>query len=203
MKVCLDLHDFSVVNNRLDLLMKLKERYSDFKVSLFTIPVDKRMDWGAYLVRGDFLRAIRENLDWIQLIPHGYSHSGSEMRNCDYGTMKLKIMPAIQEAFEKDGLLFEKGFCAPHWKWSNGVVMALDEAGWWGAVDKKQPNMQSTKRFYRYSHTIDELLIGKVLKMHGHVYGTRNDLGRCLDNLFTIPLSVEWCFVTEFLEEKI
>src|SRR5512135_2846912 len=115
MKVSLDLHDFSVVNNRMDLLFRLKERYPNFKVSLFTIPVDDRRDWGPYLLRPDYLRLVKENLGWMQLIPHGYAHNGWEMRNCDYREF-LRFLPEIEKAFKGDGLPYEKGFCAPHWK---------------------------------------------------------------------------------------
>jgi hypothetical protein len=204
MKVSLDLHDFSVVNSRLDLLLTLKDRYPGFKVSLFTVPMDRRADFGLYLIRDELLARVKENLDWIQIIPHGFDHHGAEFRNCDYGTMKLKIMPAIEEAFGRDGLPFERGFCAPHWKWSSGTVQALDEAGWWGAVDPAKPHMERTGRFYRYSHNIDMpfVLSADLLKLHGHVYGTSNDLGRCLANLFNVPTDAEWHFVTDFLEEE-
>lgn len=202
-KICLDLHDFSVVHNRLELLLKLKERYPNFKVSLFTVPCDTKYDFGNSLVREDSLQKIKENLNWLQLIPHGLTHNGSEMRNCSYETFKYKIMPAIKEAFHKDGLPFKEGFCAPHWRWSEGVVKALDEAGWWGAIDRRQPKMLSTKKFYRYSHCLDEPFTdGEILKLHGHVYGTSNDLGKCFENLMKLPKDAEWHFATDFLEEK-
>jgi MoxR-like ATPase len=51
MKVCLTLDDFSIVNNRLDVLLKLKKHFPDFKVSLFTVPKDEKQDWGAYQIR--------------------------------------------------------------------------------------------------------------------------------------------------------
>ena len=205
MKVCLDLHDFSVVNSRLDLLLKLKDHFPTFKVSLFTVPVDRADTWGIYTIRGEILNKIKENLDWIQIIPHGYDHKRSEVRDCGYDQFRL-LLKYIEESFEKDGLPFEKGFCAPHWRWNEDVVRVLDEDGWWGAVDPRQPNMPTTKIFYRYSYTIDNIplitLNYRRLKLHGHIYGTKNDLGRCMDNLLKFPSDTEWCFVTEFLEEN-
>ncbi len=203
MKICLDLHDWSLSHNRLDLIFELKRRFPNFKVSLFTIPNDIKSDYGSYLIKEEIVNRVRENLDWIQLIPHGLNHNGREMARCDYPTFKDQIIPAIEEAFGKNKLRFEKGFCAPHWKWSEGVVQALDWLGWWGAIDKRQPNMLSTKRFYRYSHCIDEEfpLDTETLKLHGHVYGTRNDLGRCMKNLLKLPISAKWHFVTDFLED--
>lgn len=204
MKVCLDLHDFSAVNNRLELLLKLKEHFPGFKVSLFTVPFDISADWGAFCIRKDILKEIRNHLNWIQIIPHGLNHN-KELEFCDYRTFKDKIMPSIKEAFDKDGLPFVRGFCAPHWKWSEGVVRALDEEGWWGALDRNQPKMLSTKKFYRFSYCLHEPYHesgSEVLKLHGHVYGLRNDLGRCFDGLLKLPQSAEWHFVTDFLEES-
>lgn len=203
MKVCLDLHDFSIINSRLDTLFKIKEYFPGFKVSLFTVPLDRKEDWGRFLIRQDLLKTIKENLDWMQLIPHGLFHEGSEMKRCDYNQFKYDIMPRIKQAFDKDGLPFERGFVAPHWRWTEGVVKALDESGWWGAVDRRQPFMPKTKRFYVYSHCLDEPLVtdSGIMKIHGHIYGTPNDLGRCFDNLMTVPKDAEWHFVTDFIEK--
>jgi len=202
MKIVLSLDDFSVVNNRLLWLLKLKEHFPGFKVSLFTVPIDEPQDWGPYLERNEFLKVIKENLDWMQIIPHGYNHRGSEMRNAEWRYFKEVTVPAIEEAFKKDGLPYEKGFKAPHWRWSDGVVQALDEMGWWGAIDPRQPNMAKPKRFYCHDYAIDDFNPEShdILKLHGHVYGTRNDLAKCFDNLLKIPKDAEWHFVTDFLE---
>jgi predicted deacetylase len=182
MKVCLDLHDFSYAKHRLELLMELKKRYSDFKVSLFTVPRETR--YGQITNKNQILKKIKSNLDWIQLVPHGLHHQGSEMRHCDYDTFKNKIMPAIKSAFDEDGLPFARGFCAPHWRWTKGVVRALGKAGWWGAVDQRQPKMLSSKKFYRYSHCLDKPFWDdfklKLLKLHGHTFSSSNDLVRCI-----------------------
>ncbi len=193
----LDLHDFSIVNNRLDLLKALKDYFDDFRVSLFTVPVDESRDWGAYQSRKELVKEIRE-IEWIQLIPHGYMHLGSEMRNADYRFFKEITLPGIKEAFERDGLKYEKGFCAPHWRWSDGVVKALDEEGWWGAVDPRQPGMLKTKRYYVYDNAIDDIKSGT--KLHGHVYGTRNDLGLCMKNLLKLPKDTKWEFITDYIQ---
>lgn len=196
--------DFSVVNNRMDLLLKLKEHFPNFKVSLFTIPKDQKMDWGPYIMRSEYLKLIHDNLGWMQLIPHGYEHNGSELRNADYRYFKEVTLPAIVQAFKEDGLPFERGFKAPHWRWSQGVVKALDEKGWWGAIDPRQPGMERPRKFYCYSHALDHPFwtSSRDVQLHGHVYGTANDLGKCFDNLLKLPKDVEWCYVTDFLEEE-
>ena len=114
MKVALCLDGFSAVNNRLMWLFKLKEHFPNFKVSLFTVPNDVKADWGKYLEREEYLKVIRENLDWLQIIPHGYTHIGEEVRNADYRYFKEVTMTNIKEAFDRDELPFEKGFKAPH-----------------------------------------------------------------------------------------
>ena len=201
MRATLDLHDFSVVNNRLLWLLGLKQHFPNFKVSLFTVPFDKKEDWGPSLIGDDFLIEIKKNLDWIQLIPHGLYHNGSEMSNYDYSTFKEKIMPEITDAFDSKGLPYVKGFCAPHWRWTDGVVKALDEAGWWGAVDRDK-QMPYTKRYYRYNFLLNEPFweSKEDLKLHGHIYGTKNDIGRCFDNLLKLPKDTEWVFVSDCLE---
>ena len=203
MKVCLALHDFSVVNNRLELLLKLKNIYPNFKVSLFTVPFDEIQDWGHSLVREDFLKEIKKHLDWMQIIPHGLLHNGSEMRNCTYEKCR-EILHLGENIFKRDGLPYEKGFCAPHWKWNSEVVRALDDEGWWGAVDRDK-EMPCTRRFYKYNFLLNEPFYNSelpLLKLHGHIYGTKNDLGRCFDSLMRFHLSTEWVFATECLEEK-
>ena len=203
MKVALNIDDFSVVHNRLELFLKLREHFPNFKVSMFMIPVDKRMDWGAYRNRKFFLEEIKKNLDWIQIIPHAYKHEGREMESMSYETFKV-VLTRIKEAFEADGLPYEKGFKSPHWKQSAGVVKALDEIGWWSAVlSDNFPPMPTTKRFYKFTHLLNEPFWESdlpVLKLHGHIYGTKNDIGLCLDNLLKLPKETDFHFITDYLE---
>ena len=200
-RACLDLHDFSVVNNRLDLLWKLYEHFDYFKVSLFTVPVDEERSWGPYCIRENIAREVRD-LRWVQLIPHGLHHKRFEFSKCNCKTFR-KTLSLIEKAFEKDGLPYEKGFCPPHWRWTEHVVKVLDEAGWWGAIDRDK-KMEIPKRFYQYNYLLNEPFweAGGDLKLHGHVYGTKNDVGRCFENLLKLPEDTKWCFVTDFLEDK-
>jgi len=201
-KACLDLHDFSMVNNRLDLLHKLHDYFDDFKVSLFTVPLDHEHGWGAYCVRTLVIEEVK-GLDWVQIIPHGLHHTRFEMTKCKHGHFKNTIVPAIEAAFRADGLSYERGFCASHWRWTEGVAKALDDLGWWGAIDRDK-TMACPKRFYQYNYLLDEPFWEAEgdLKLHGHVYGTRNDVGLCFDNLLKLPKDTEWCFVTDFLEKR-
>lgn len=201
MKVCLDLHDFSICNGRYNYLLALKQCLPNLKVSLFTLP-DARSDWGPYLVRPDMLEFVKQNLEWLQLIPHGLTHSRKGLVTETYSHFKYTTLPEIERFFKDDDLPLVKGLCAPHWRWNDDVVKVLNEEGWWGAVhrDKVAP---TPKRFYRYSHLLNEVWDPQTetLKLHGHIYGTKNDIALCLPNLVNnIPLDAEWHFVTDFIE---
>jgi len=205
--VVLDLDDFSVLNNRLDLLLRLKESYPKLKVTLFTIPYDIAYEQKveAKIIREGTLKAIKRNLDWMEIVPHGLVHMPREFEKCDYETMMKHVFPAIEEAFSKDGLPYVKGFKAPHWLWNEDVIKALDEKGWWGAVDRKYEG-PTTKKFYRFSHSIDEPFSrssANVLKLHGHITGeSKNYIEKCFPNLFNMPTDADFKFASELLEKK-
>jgi len=201
----LDFDDFSVLNNRLDLLLRLKESYPKLKVSLFTIPYDIlfEKDVAGRLLRAKTLEEIKKHVDWLEFIPHGLTHFQDEFKKCTYDTMNNYIFKAIDEMFKKDGLTYVKGFKAPYWLWNEDVVRALDEKGWWGAIDKNQ-DMLKTKKIYTYTHSIDEPFseaIGvDVIKLHGHITPSRNGIERCLGNLFKMDSNAEFKFVSELIQ---
>jgi len=196
--VVLSLDDFSVVNNRMDLLLKLKEYFPDFKVSLFTVPYDVESDWGPYLIKDESLELIKQNLDWIQLIPHGLFHlNRNEM--IAFGNINA-IFDSIELVFNSLGLPFEKGFKSPHYSWNEEVVKKLDSMGWFGAINPFKSKLK-TKKFYRHTHTIDNIDYSKdFLKLSGHVYGCKDDLGKNMDNLLKLPKNTNFEFVTQHIE---
>lgn len=205
-KVAFSVDDFSVINNRMDLFLKIKEHYPDFKVSLFTIPFDISVEGNIqnHIHRDKALELIKKNLDWLEIIPHGLTHMPNEMEKVDYYGFRDLILPAIDEALTKDGLPYAKGFKAPYWLWNDGVVKALDESGWWGAIDRNQPDMPKTKKTYTYTYSIDEPFWespDETLLLHGHIDRvSANDLDRCFLNMFKIQDDIEWHFVSEFIK---
>ena len=208
-QICLDFDDWSVLNNRMDLLLRLRESYPKLKVSLFTIPCDYVYEGhlNASLLRKDTLAMIKKNLDWIEIIPHGLLHTNKEFEKCTYETMIENVLPAIDETFKKDGLPYVKGFKAPYWLWNKEVVMALNDSGWWGAIDRKGAYGDMVpERYYRYTHGIDEWFSESnlpVLKLHGHITGASNNgIERCFANLFRMPTDAEFKFASELLETK-
>ena len=197
--ISLEFHDGSLLRNRYDLLLQLKEHYPNLKVSLFYIPYDYEAEMTQLsLQRKNKLKLLKENLDWIELIPHGVMHIPSEFEKADRKATELSLQ-AIDEAFKQDGLPYVKGFCAPFWLWNKDVVDVLDENGWWGALDINQPNMLKTKKTYSYTHSIDgEIPQTGDMALHGHMSApSSNDIGRCFINLMKMPHDQEFCFVSE------
>lgn len=204
--IVLEFDDFSLINNRFDLLLLLKDHFPKLKVSLFTIPCHAEHEFGAgHIFREDGLKKLKENLDWIQIIPHGITHVEREFEKADTTAMRLSIQ-AIEEIFGKDGIPYVKGFKAPQWLWNQDVIDVLDEEGWFGAVDRNQPEMLCPKKFYKYNFNINEPFKYSsldVLKLHGHIGGDMlNNLEGSILNLMKMPPDAEFHFVTDYLEEK-
>lgn len=176
---------------------------------MFTVPFDYLREASTNrIMREEALEEIKKNLDWIQIIPHGLTHmrgTFGEVERADYYTMRDLILPAINDAFGRDGLPYVQGFKAPYWQWNDDVVRALDEAGWWGADDRNQPQMPHTKRRYTYTHDLTEPFwesTNDTLLVHGHIDGvSANDLEKCFLNIFKLPVDTQWKFATDFITE--
>lgn len=203
----LDLHDATISNNGIHLLKQVKEHYPKFKVSLFFVPVDKTTEVVAQarMMKEENIQKIKDNLDWIELLPHGLAHFPREFEKCDRWTMKMTLQ-AIDEAFTSYGLPYKKVFCAPYWLWNQDVVDVLDEEGWAGASDRNQPKMLRTKLNYTYDYSISEPFwedkTSSEMSLHGHLDGgaSENDLELCLLNLFKANRQADWRFVSECIK---
>jgi len=205
-KVALDIDDSTIFFFNWDRILRLKDRYPKMKLSCFHIPFDYNAEKSLMrTMRSERLKKLKENLDWIQLIPHGVAHLPQEFMNADKETCELSLK-AINEFFTEDGLPYEKGFKAPQWLYKQDLVDVLDEQGWWMGVDRNQPHSPRTKRFYEYNYSIEEPFWKsdkEVWKLHGHMGApSTNNIEDCFLNLQKIPLDAEWHFVTNFIETK-
>lgn len=204
MRISLDIDDPSLLNFGWDWWLRLREHYPDLKLSVFFIPLDVSAETSQLrLEKESAIKKLKDNLDWIRLYPHGLTHMPREFENCDYYTMRDLVLPSIDEAFVKYELPYQKGFKAPYWLWNRKVVKALDETGWWGAIDRNQPDMEKTRRTYTYSHSIDEPFWEAEgdLKLHGHLDGSSsNDIERCFLNLLKMPQDAEFVFIDEWVK---
>ena len=205
-KIALDLDDSSIFFTDWDKLLRLKDRYPSMKVSFFHVPFDFANEKSLMrTLRKNGLEKLKENLDWIKLIPHGVAHLPNEFLNADRETIELALK-AINEFMNDDKLPYEKGFKAPQWLYNKELVKVLDEQGWWMAVDRNQPYAPRTKKYYEYNLSIDEKFWEskeEVWKLHGHMGGpSENNVEDCFLNLLKIPLDAEWHYVTDFISEK-
>jgi hypothetical protein len=202
--VSLDIHDSSVLRTNYDLLLELKEHYPGLKVTLFHIPYDYETEMGQLaLMRDEKLKTLKRMLGWVELVPHGLIHLPNEFEKCDRHTMKM-VLDAYKEAFGRDKLPYKHGFCAPYWLWNQEVVDVLNEKGWWGAVDRNQPDMLKTNKYYVYTHSIEEQFWESnydTLKLHGHMTApSSNNLEDCFLNLMKMPHDAEFKFASEMVQ---
>lgn len=199
--VTVDLDDFSLEVNNLFYLDQIKKTYPKFKVSMFYIPFDA-YHYSALMdfQRQEVVGMIKDRLDWIELIPHGICHAPEEFMNIkgdDYET----IFKGIEDGFASYGLPMVKGFKAPQWLYKPNLVDYLDSKGWWMAVDRNQPDAPKTKKYFEYTHSIDEpfwLSNQDKIHLHGHISGpSTNDLVSNMMNLLKINPEAEFKFVSE------
>jgi hypothetical protein len=204
--IALDFDDFSYLNNRFDLLFELREHFPKLKVSMFTIPFDPDYELGVQtrIFKEKAVKVLRNNLDWVQIIPHGLTHMDMEFLKADRTSVELSLQ-GIDEIFTKDKIKYEKGFKPPFWQWNQDVVDVLNDSGWWGAIDPRT-SMLRTKKFYQYDFLINEPFWkseNEVWKLHGHIDGrSQNDIEKAFLGLMKIPPDAEFHFVTDFIEEE-
>jgi predicted deacetylase len=204
-KIVLDFDDSTIYFVNWDKLFRLKKRYPQLKVSFFHIPFDYPNEKSLQrILRTNGLKKLKENLDWIQLIPHGVAHLPQEFLNADKETCELSLK-AINEFMEDDDLPYVRGFKAPQWLYNEDLVKVLNKKKWWMAVDRNQPSAPRTKTFYEYNLSIDENFWTspeEVWKLHGHMGGpSENNMEDCFLNLLKIPLDAEFFYVTDYLSK--
>lgn len=202
-RVILDIDDFTL-GTALANLKKIKEHYPNFKCSVFMIPCNMSLLTGdlPYDKYKEWAEIVRENLDWIEICLHGFGHTEGEML---VDKKKAKMIVKAGENMLKDlGLPHANIFKAPFWQMSDDAYKVLKGMGYTVAVDRNQP-MPKIKglKTYVFNWSIEEIMPEiPTVKAHSHCYGTSNDIGLCMGNLFQLPESVEWLFISEYLKIK-
>lgn len=139
--VIFDSDDFAMQPERncMRELLYLKERFPNFKVTLFAIPCYEQYN------QDRFFQMIHEKYgDWIQLAMHGFKHdSNFECKEWDSVTAKTTIK-------QFDGPCFVKGFKAPGWQISRATYQACLDLGFWVADHKEsaytEPGVPNSER---------------------------------------------------------
>jgi predicted deacetylase len=203
-QISLDFDDFSLQNNNLFYIYKLREQYPNFKVSMFYIPADLQyyqnlMEEERLQVLEQVRTAIKEG--WLELIPHGLMHVKQEFLKMSAKDMEL-ILKAYEEHFKELDLPYVKGFKAPFWQISKEAIKVLNKRGWFLAIDRNQPDCLKAKKNYVYNWSIDEPFKElKQVKAHGHISGpSRNNIAESMINLSQIPQDYQWKFISEVMK---
>jgi len=139
-----DFDDFSEKNNRLDLLIKLKEKIPNLKITLFVIPGK---------CSKEFCQKVNKE-DWIELALHGDIHSYLECKNWTK-EQTLKYLDKYE-----GWNCFQKIFRPPYWVGSEGLRQGLAEKGY--ILCQNKP-MDYNGKLYILNK------MGLNVSVHGHI----------------------------------
>lgn len=128
-RVVFDIDDFCDDWNCLPELDRLKERYPDFRCTLFTIPTRTS--------RGLLMRAVER--DWIEVAVHGVSHDPNQELN-HMSAEQLEI--EMESVFASDvGQYYTRGFRPPGWAISRQHCDVLTRLGFWVALHQRDERL--------------------------------------------------------------
>lgn len=144
-----DADDFHEKNTDMEYLAKIKESLPNFKITLFTI---------VGLCSADFIKKIKDEYDWIDLVPHGWLHRDLECQYWSYDEM-INYLDRIEH------LEMTKGFRAPGWGISKDCYKALKDKGYWIAEHEKNrsiPEKYGLRAHYTSGNTGTHFHIGDL-----------------------------------------
>ena len=195
----LDFDDFCSITPGYDLLKKLKEHFPKFKCTCFTtpfhikyfkreVPVSKLKVWGKLV----------NELDWIEIAPHGFSHLRGEWLITDKKQIEIQLK-AMQNLFTQIGIDYVKIFKAPFWEYTKEVEEVLTDYGYTLAIDRNNPVVRTNIPTYVWNWSMERPIPEyHTIKGHGHIHGTNNGLDVCYPNLLKLPRDAIFKFVSEY-----
>lgn len=197
-KATLDLDDFSPMNNNIGLMEKLKDRYPDFKITLFTVPWEIR--WkadGAGTPITDkrwkpWVEAVKSAVEegWMEIAIHGLTHGPKEFHKLGYDEARKRIIVG-QKMFENVGIKTCDLFKAPQWLISQEAIPAVADTG-----------MRLVEDHYYNWNIKDEAPDEKHVIGHGHIQNDPqfpNGLEESYFRLTKLPAKTKWVFLSEVL----
>jgi hypothetical protein len=209
--IVLDFDDLECGKPGLEEVLKLKEHFPNLKVTFFMVPMpmgllkgelstSKYREWAGFL---------RENQDWIEICPHGFTHSGFEMRNYQTKTGKIKVVDtktanlmidSAEKMFKELNLPFKKIWKSPFWESSQDTIRALWNRGYTVACDPNQP-IPIGGDVYLFNWSIEKPMPKlPIVYGHGHLYPpSANAIQFAMSNLLAMPEDAEFKFVSETL----
>lgn len=196
MKISLEYDDFSPLNHRFDLLEKLRERYPDFKVTMFTVPWEIRLSpdtKGTPITEKKYKpwvdrvkKAQKEG--WLNIAIHGLTHNINEFEKLGYDETKKRVVIA-QKMFANVGIETNGMFKAPFWLLTEEGKLAVEDLG-----------LKVMEDGYYNWNLKDEMPKGKKLIAHGHIHDTMgNGLDESYFRLIKVPKEAEWVHLKDMI----
>jgi hypothetical protein len=205
-KIVFDLDDFSVMSiNEFEYLLRMKEHYPKFKVSMFTIPYPFQISQRGIKEEDNakFLQTIKE-YDWIEVCPHGVSHikgEGLAPKNKKDAKTQIDI---FEKVFKDNEVEYAKVFKAPFWEGCSHLYTQLSKRGYTIAVNRDDVPEGNYKK-YIYNWSIDEQKLPEcdVIKAHGHIdLRSNNTIKNSYSNFMEqIDSDSEFMFISEYIKK--
>lgn len=197
MQVTIDLDDYSPLNNNIGLMEQLKERYPDFKITLFTVPWEIRWkaDGQGTPITDDrwtpWVEATKQAIKdgWMEIAIHGLTHAPSEFLNMGYDDTRKRIIVA-QKMFENRGIKTCDLWKAPQWQASDDAKRAVKDMGLRIVEDG----------YYNWNLKDDMPEKKRKLIAHGHIQDDPaypNGLEQSYTRICKIPAKASWKFLSE------
>ena len=195
--IALEFDDFSPLNHRFDVLEKLRLRYPELKVTMFTVCWDLRYEFekGGLAINQErfipWVNAVRHAVKdgWLEIAIHGLTHVPHEFAGLEPKLAIGKVKFA-EQFLEQTKIPYVKIFKPPYWEIKDSAKKALKKEGY-KVVEDGYYNWNIKNSF---PVELDQV-IG-----HGHVQNTcENGLEEALINLMEIPDDYEWKFISEVI----
>lgn len=193
--IALEADDFNPKNHRFDILEKLRDRFPNFKITMFTVAWDIRYNTelgGLPVSKEEFkswVNIVKHAIDdgWLEVAVHGLTHAPHEFLELEPKLAVAKVKFA-QKMLEDAKIPYVKLFKAPFWELREDSKLAIKKEGF-RVVEDGYYNWNIKDEF-----PVElDMVIG-----HGHVQDTMgNGLSESLIRLVQIPDDYEWKFISE------
>ena len=194
-KISLDYDDFSCLNHRFDLLDKIRDRYPNFKVTMFTIPWEIRLSpdtKGTPITSSRYAPWVERVIEaqeegWLDISIHGLTHSPREFEELKYQEARNRIITG-QKMFANRKVNVNNLFKSPQWLSSGGTKQAVKDLG-----------LTLMNDGYYNWNLKDDMPEGDLIA-HGHVQDVMgNGMEESFFRLTKIPQDAEWVFLKDMI----
>lgn len=184
-------------------LEKIKDHFPEFKVTMFTIPMDIRFKRPSHLTHDEFktiLAAYQKAYEdgWMRFALHGLTHLPMEFEELGYEEAKKRIIVG-ERIFQEAELPLEKIFKAPNWAISKEAKEAAEDLGYtvvedlyydWNLKDDR-PGAKDNDVIIAHGHVQN----GSML-INGKEDGCYNGIEETMPKLMDLPTDTQWLFLT-------